>query len=105
MGGGNPTHKARVHFASYLAGRLRWFFPPEYPSLEEKQSHVNQIVDIIEAQEWVDFNPSVTRHQVKSIVMGSGGNNGYIPATCRTLIHDGICTGRCRYYDGTAEDD
>tara|TARA_R100001509_G_C4842693_1_gene207216 strand:- start:4 stop:1110 length:1107 start_codon:yes stop_codon:yes gene_type:complete len=105
MGGGNPTHKARVHFASYLAGRLRWFFPPDYPSLEEKQGHVNQIVDIIEAQEWVDFNPSVTRHQVRSIVMGSGGNNGYIPATCRTLIHDGICTGRCRYYDGTAEDD
>ena len=73
--------------------------------MEEKQSHVRQIVDIIEQQEWVDFDKSVTTHQVKSIVVGSGGNNGYIPATCRTLIQDGICTGRCRYYDGTAEMD
>ena len=103
MGGGNPTHKARVHFASYLAARLRWFFPPEYPSIEEKQTHVTQIVNIIKEQKWVDWDESVTQFQVESIVIGSGGNNGYSHATCRTLIQDGVCTGRCRYYDGTAE--
>ena len=103
MGPGNPIHKARLHFVSYLASRLRWFFPPETISLEEKQKHVKQLVKICEAQGWVDFDENITRTQVESIVIGGAGNNGYSPAMCRTLIHDGLCTGKCKYYDGTAE--
>ena len=103
MGEGNPTHKARVHLASYLASRMRWFFPPDSITDDEKSGHVEQIVNIISKQNWSDFDEDITTRQVVSIVYGSGSNRGYLPATCRTLIQDGICTGVCRYYDGTAE--
>ena len=103
MGEGNPTHKARVHLASYLASRLRWFFPPDTVEDKEKKEHAQKIVKIISEQNWIDFEEDVTTKQVHSIMFGSGTNGGYLPATCRTLIHDGLCTGRCRYYDGTAE--
>ena len=103
MGEGNPTHKARVHLTSYLASRMRWFFPPDSITDDEKSDHVEQIVNIISRQNWSDFDEDITTRQVISIVYGSGSNKGYLPATCRTLIQDGICTGVCRYYDGTAE--
>jgi hypothetical protein len=103
MGEGNPTHKARVHLVSYLASRMRWFFPPDSITDEKKSEHVEQIVDIIYKQGWSDYDESITTRQVISIVYGSGSNRGYLPATCRTLIQDGLCTGICRYHDGTAE--
>jgi hypothetical protein len=74
MGEGNPTHRARLHFASYMASRL-----------------------------WVDFDESYTRGQVESIVYGGSGNSGYNAGMCRTIISDGLCSGRCKFYDGTAE--
>ena len=86
MGEGNPTHKARVHLASYLASRMRWFFPPDSITDDEKSGHVEQIVNIILKQNWSDFDEDITTRQVISIVYGSGNNRGYLPATCRTLI-------------------
>jgi hypothetical protein len=103
MGEGNPTHKARVHLVSYLASRMRWFFPPTSVSDKEKTLHCESIVSIISQQGWSDYDEDVTTRQVQSIVFGGNDNNGYLPATCRTLIHDGLCAGRCRYYDGTSE--
>lgn len=101
LGEGNPTHKARFHLASYLAARLRWFFPPESVNQETKIEHTKRITQIISEQGWVDYDPSVTRHQVETIVLGGDDNNGYCPATCATLEYDGLCIGRCRYYDGS----
>jgi len=103
MGEGNPTHRARFQFASYLASRLRWFFPPEQVKLEEKEKHVDFIVDVISRQGWVDYDEGVTRLQVESVVLGGNGNNGYNAGMCRTIISDGLCTGMCKFYDGTAE--
>ncbi len=103
MGEGNPTHRARFQFASYLASRLRWFFPPDQVKLEEKEKHINFIVDVISKQGWADWDENVTRFQVENIVMGGSGNNGYNAGMCRTIISDGLCTGMCKFYDGTAE--
>jgi hypothetical protein len=103
MGEGNPTHRARFQFASYLASRLRWFFPPDQVKLEEKEKHINFIVDVISNQGWADWDENVTRFQVENIVMGGSGNNGYNAGMCRTIISDGLCTGMCKFYDGTAE--
>jgi len=104
MGEGNPPHRARLHFASYLASRLRWFFPPDSVSNEEKAKHVDFIVDVISRQGWVDYDLSTTTLQVESLVFGGSSNNGYNAGMCRTIITDGLCTGRCKFYDGTAED-
>lgn len=103
LGEGNPIHRARYHLASYLADRLRWFLPPERISEEEKKKHVGYIVGVCAEQGWVDYNESITRTQVESIVFGGDSSRGYSHANCRTLIQEGFCTGICRYYDNTAE--
>ena len=98
LGEGNPIHRARYHLASYLADRLRWFFHVETLTEIEKTSHVNDIVQICSEQGWVDYNESVTKTQVESIVF-----KGYSHATCNTLMQEGLCIGKCMYYDGTGE--
>tara|TARA_B100000214_G_C23579010_1_gene450911 strand:+ start:30 stop:563 length:534 start_codon:yes stop_codon:yes gene_type:complete len=104
LGHGNPIHKARFHLASYLAARFRWFFPPEAVDEKVKAEHVNRICNIIENQDWVDYDSDITRGHVESIVIGNGSNNGYAASSCRKLEYDGLCTGRCRYYDGSIEE-
>jgi hypothetical protein len=99
LGEGNPIHRARFHLANYLAARLRYWFPPEYASLDEKAKHAEQIINICQSQGWVDFDINITTTQVNSIVYGD-----YHYSTCKTLIMEGLCTGICNYYDGTAED-
>jgi hypothetical protein len=99
LGEGNPTHRARFHLANYLAARLRYWFPPEYATEQDKHEHSNKIVNICEAQGWVDFDRNITTTQVKSIVFGN-----YNYSNCKTLMMEGLCTGICNYYDGTAED-
>jgi len=71
--------------------------------LEKKQEHVSQIVDILSQQGWVDWNEDITTTQVTSIVMGSNGHSGYKHANCLTLMQEGLCVGKCEFYDGTAE--
>jgi len=99
LGPGNPIHRARFHLASYLADRLRWFFPVESVTEEDKERHVEQIVQICSEQGWVDWSEEITRGQVKSIVY-----KGYAHARCETLIQEGLCIGKCMYWDGTGED-
>jgi len=99
LGPGNPTHRARYHLASYLADRLRWFFPIDNVPKEDLPNHVEQIVQICSEQGWVDWNENITRTQVESIVF-----KGYAHARCETLMQEGLCAGKCKYYDGTAED-
>tara|TARA_R110002012_G_scaffold321217_1_gene548201 strand:+ start:1166 stop:2269 length:1104 start_codon:yes stop_codon:yes gene_type:complete len=98
MGGGNPTHRARFHLASYLADRLRMFFPAWRVAEKEKEEHVGMISRIISGQGWVDYNKDKTEEQVRSIVMA-----GYPHATCSTLFQEGFCVGKCIYYDGTGD--
>lgn len=99
LGDGNPIHRARFHLANYLAARLRFFFRPSEVNNEQKERHLEQIVDVCEKQNWADYDRSITTTQVRSIVFGD-----YSPSTCKTLIMEGFCTGICQYYDGTAED-
>ena len=98
MGEGNPPHRARVHFASYLADRLRFFFPHYTISKEEKEKHIQQIAVICAEQGWVDYNPIKTKQQVRSIV-----ERGYNHANCATLYAEGFCLGKCKYYDETGD--
>ena len=98
MGEGNPPHRARVHFASYLADRLRFFFPHHTVNDEEKKKHIHQIAEICAAQGWVDYDLNKTYQQVASIV-----KKGYNHASCSTLYAEGYCLGKCKYYDGSGD--
>ena len=99
LGEGNPTHKARFHLVSYLAARLRWFFPPESVDDATKEEHIEKIVDFCSMQGWVDFDREITHTLVSSIVKGK-----YSLSTCKTLIDEGFCSGLCMYYDNSAGD-
>lgn len=99
LGEGNPIHKARFHLVNYLSSRLRWFLHPDTVTQEKKNEHIEKIVSICEAQGWVDFNKNITHTQVSSIVNGK-----YSLSSCKTLINEGLCSGICMYYDGTAGD-
>ena len=96
MGEGNPTHRERYHFATYLADRLRMFFPHWRIDEREKEEHIRTICSFIAQQGWVDYDTSRTEEQVRSIVA-----TGYSSATCATLYQEGYCVGKCVYYDGT----
>jgi hypothetical protein len=99
LGEGNPIHRARYHLASYLADRLRMFFPAWRITDEEKKKHVKQISAFCASQGWVDYKKEKTIEQVQSIVM-----KGYPHATCATLYEEGFCVGKCQYYDGSMGD-
>lgn len=101
LGEGNPIHKARFHLVAYLAARFRWFYPPEAINDSEKQEHATRICDIISKQNWVDYDPDITQKHVESIVFGGAGNKGYCASSCATIEYDGLCVGKCRYYDGS----
>jgi len=98
LGGGNPTHRARFHLASYLADRFRMFFPAWKISKEDKEKHVKIISKFCGGQNWVDYNKDITEQQVASIVMA-----GYPHATCTTLYDEGFCIGKCQFYDGSGD--
>jgi len=99
MGEGNPPHRARVFFASYLADRLRNFRPHYTVSDKSKREHIQQISQICGQQGWVDYDPIRTEGQVASIVTA-----GYSHPTCSTLYMEGFCLGKCKYYDGTGDE-
>jgi len=99
MGEGNPPHRARLFFASYLADRLRNFFPHFTVTQKTKNEHIAQISEICREQNWVDYSPIKTQEQVASIV-----NTGYAHPTCATLYSEGFCLGKCKYYDGTGDE-
>jgi hypothetical protein len=101
LGVGNPTHRHRLHLASYLAARFRWFFRPEAVTDEDRVEHVERLCNIIEKQGWADYNPDKTRFQVESIIYGGESKAGLDAPRCSTIERDGFCVGRCRYYDGS----
>ena len=101
LGVGNPTHRHRLHLASYLAARFRWFFRPEAVTDEDRVEHVERLCDIVEKQGWADYNPDKTRFQVESIIYGGEAKAGLDAPRCSTIERDGFCVGRCRYYDGS----
>ena len=104
LGEGNPTHRHRLHLASYLASRFRWFFPPESITDEDREEHVQRLCTIIAEQGWVDYDEGKTLEQVKSIIYGGEESKGLCAPSCRTIEYDGFCVGRCRYYDGSISD-
>lgn len=96
MGEGNPPDRSRYHFVAYLADRYRMFFPAWKVTDESKEEHIKIISDICSQQGWADYKKEVTEKRVRHIIQ-----SGHTHATCATLYSEGLCVGKCRYYDGT----
>jgi hypothetical protein len=95
--GSNPPHNARKSLAIYLASRLRNFLPVERTTQEMRDEHIERITNYITTLQWADYDESLTRYHVASIV-----NRGY-QQHCASLEADGLCLGRCQLWDGTGD--
>jgi hypothetical protein len=93
--GSNPPHDARVSLAIYLASRLRNFLPVERTTPQSRDKAVDRMCEFIESLSWADYDPSVTRYQVTSVV-----ERGY-EEHCASLCDKGLCLGKCQLWDGT----
>ena len=63
-------------------------------SISNKEA-VSKAHAFIKSLEWSDYKPSVT-HQMLS----HGANRYYKTPSCPKLFSEGLCVGRCPYYDG-----
>jgi len=92
----NPSHYARVYLIQWyrdlLTGRER-----NIP-LEQQEELINTIMSelqVIASQDeiWLDWDERITRKYVAGIV-----SKGYDATSCKTLIPQGYCVGKCWRY-------
>ena len=68
--GSNPPHDARKSLAIYLAARLRNFLPVERTMQDVRTQHIDIICNYISTLQWADYDESLTRYHVTTIVNG-----------------------------------
>ncbi len=64
----NPRHYVRVALAQHLAENLRWFAPPSVITPKQRKEIVEKIVSFVAKLNWRDFNESITRFHVDSLM-------------------------------------
>ena len=64
----NPKHDVRVALAQYMAEEFRMFAPPSSLTREQKAEMVEKMVEFMKSLGWRDFNATITRHHVQSIM-------------------------------------
>jgi len=93
--GDNPAHQSRVYLMMYLLDYFRRFARPPMTSSISNKEVVSKAHAFIRSLEWSDYKPSIT-HQMLS----HGANRYYKTPSCPKLFSEGLCVGRCPYYDG-----
>lgn len=93
--GSNPPHQPRVYLMMYLLDYFRRFARPPHESSTPNKEAVNKAHAFIESLSWSDYKPAVT-HQMLS----HGASRYYLTPTCPKLFNEGLCVGRCPFYDG-----
>ena len=85
----NPKHHIRVALGQYLAEDLRWFADPDSLDSEKLATMENQILSFIQTLGWRDYNESISRGHIRSILK-------YRQSPSRQwFISRGICDGDC----------
>jgi len=87
----NPTHLERFALVVYLSGLYRLGKNINHMDKQTKSLLKKSIYLFIKQLKWRDFNPSVTKYQIRNIV------NKYNYCTCAWLKSKGICVGCDKY--------
>lgn len=95
--GSNPTHQHRTYLMMYLMDFFRNFARPPARSQVSNKEVVNKTHAFIKTLEWADYNPTITQK-----MLSHGANRFYQTPTCSTFFREGLCVGRCPYYDEKA---
>ncbi len=93
----NPEHQARIFLVTEMAHNMRWFADPDTISDEQQQEIEDSICSYIETLNWIDYNASITRKAVRSLIRLKN------PPSCRVIQRRGWCKGSCWRDDGTME--
>lgn len=93
--GANPPHLPRVYLMMYLLDYFGRFARPPSSSRIPIDDRVNQAHAFISQLKWADYNPEITHKYLKH-----GAERDYQTPTCPTLYREGLCVGKCPFYDG-----
>ena len=93
--GANPPHLPRVYLMMYLLDYFNRFARPPSNSKISIDDRVNQAHAFIAQLKWADYKPDVTHKYLKH-----GAERQYQTPTCPTLYREGLCVGKCPFYDG-----
>lgn len=93
--GSNPPHKPRSYLMMYLMDYFRNFARPGHTSPIPRTDVVAKTHSFIKNLEWADYQPSETNKYLQH-----GADRYYQTPTCPTIYNEGLCVGKCPYYDG-----
>jgi hypothetical protein len=92
--GSNPPHKPRSYLMMYLMDYFRNFARPPRESSVPNKEVLSLTHAFIRSLEWSDYSPKET-----SKYLQHGVDRYYLTPTCPTIYHEGLCVGKCPYYD------
>ena len=93
--GSNPPHRPRSYLMMYLQDYFRDFARPPSDSLVPDREVVAKSHAFIRSLEWADYDPKITQE-----MLIHGATRRYLTPTCPTIYREGLCVGRCPFYDG-----
>lgn len=92
--GSNPPHKPRSYLMMYLMDYFRNFARPAREATVSNQEVMTLTHAFIRSLEWSDYSPKETSKYLRH-----GVDRYYLTPTCPTIYHEGLCVGKCPYYD------
>tara|TARA_Y100001963_G_scaffold127391_1_gene180747 strand:- start:189 stop:1289 length:1101 start_codon:yes stop_codon:yes gene_type:complete len=92
--GDNPPHLPRSYLSMYLLDYFHSFARPRSSSKVTPQEAVSKAHAFIRDLEWADYNPKITQEQLVH-----ASNREYMTPTCPTIFRQGLCIGKCPFYD------
>lgn len=92
--GSNPPHKPRSYLMMYLMDYFRKFSRPPQEADISNQDVLKLTHAFIQSLNWADYSPVETMKYLQH-----GVQKYYLTPTCPTIYQEGLCVGKCPYYD------
>ncbi len=92
--GGNPSHLPRVYLMMYLLDYFGKFARPPSSSVVPFNEKIALAHKFIQGLQWSDYKPEVTLKYLTH-----GARSQYQTPTCPTIYREGLCIGKCPFYD------
>jgi hypothetical protein len=78
----------------YLLDFFRGFARPPHTADITNEEAINKTHAFIAGLEWADYSPKITHGMVTH-----GASRYYQTPSCPKLYQEGLCVGKCPYYD------
>jgi len=93
--GSNPPHQSRAYLMMFLMDYFRKFTRPPRDSKISNVDVVTKTHQFIADLEWADYSPKITQE-----MLVHGANRYYLTPSCPKIYQEGLCLGRCPFWDG-----